>query len=241
VRHRQRASATPAALSFPYFPVNNSKKTGVRPQPTAARLPVSCRMKTRNARARRRVGRPTWPSITGRNRTKTGKSHNSGFARHATRAIVNISPCAPDRSRCHFSCPRPACGERAQWSVREFEWVRGARHTTPSPIVARGSTELPSPRKRGEGAIMAAELAARCEPLSVISISRCQTAQIISFPRRISAPGFCDFASPTPNRGVGGAPRNVRVLGGTPVGYAITRRTRRLARRLASHSASRRA
>src|SRR5262245_36155906 len=39
-----------------------------------------------------------------------------------------------------------------------------------------------------------------------------------SFPRRMSAPGFCDFASLTPNRGVGGAPRNVRVLGGTPVG-----------------------
>ncbi len=41
-------------------------------------------------------------------------------------------------------------------------------------------------------------------------------------------PGFCNFASPTPNRGVGGAPRNVRVLGGTPVGHAITRRVRRL-------------
>src|SRR5262245_53270438 len=41
--------------------------------------------------------------------------------------------------------------------------------------------------------------------------------QPISFPRRISAPGVCDFASLTPHRGVGGAPRNVRVLGGTPV------------------------
>jgi len=52
-------------------------------------------------------------------------------------------------------------------------------------------------------------------------------------------PGFFDFASLTPNRGVGGAPRNVRVLGGTPVGYAITRRTKALARRLASHNAGR--
>src|SRR5215813_261408 len=43
-----------------------------------------------------------------------------------------------------------------------------------------------------------------------------------------SAPGVCDFASLTPNEGVGGAPRNVRVLGGTPVGHAITRRARRL-------------
>jgi hypothetical protein len=39
-----------------------------------------------------------------------------------------------------------------------------------------------------------------------------------SFPRRILRPGFCIVASLTPNRGVGGAPRNVRVLSGTPVG-----------------------
>src|SRR5215831_5092264 len=63
--------------------------------------------------------------------------------------------------------------------------------------------------------------------------------QPISFPRRMSAPGVCNFASLTPNRGVGGAPRNVRVLGGTPVGHAVTRRARRLARRLASHHAGR--
>jgi hypothetical protein len=42
-------------------------------------------------------------------------------------------------------------------------------------------------------------------------ISRCQTAQIFSFPRRMFAPGFCIVASLTPDRGVGGAPRNVRV------------------------------
>jgi hypothetical protein len=52
-------------------------------------------------------------------------------------------------------------------------------------------------------------------------------------------PGVCDFASPTPNRGVGGAPRNVRVLGGTPAGRIMTRYARRLARRLASHDAGR--
>jgi hypothetical protein len=39
-----------------------------------------------------------------------------------------------------------------------------------------------------------------------------------SFPRRIFAPGVCNFASLTPNQRVGGAPRNVRVLSGTPVG-----------------------
>jgi hypothetical protein len=56
---------------------------------------------------------------------------------------------------------------------------------------------------------------------------------------RISASGLCLFASLTPHRGVGGAPRDVRVLGGTPVGVHITRHARRLARRLASHDAGR--
>src|SRR5262249_2883910 len=54
------------------------------------------------------------------------------------------------------------------------------------------------------------------------------SAQYPSFPQRISAPGVCTFASPTPNREVGGAPRNVRVLGGTPVGRIMTRYARRL-------------
>jgi hypothetical protein len=53
------------------------------------------------------------------------------------------------------------------------------------------------------------------------------------------APGVCNFASLTPKRGVGGAPRNVRVLSGTPVGHAMTRHARRLARRLAPRNAGR--
>jgi hypothetical protein len=62
-------------------------------------------------------------------------------------------------------------------------------------------------------------------------------------------PGFCIVASLTPNRGVGGAPRNVRVLGGTPVGRIMCVKDAReraydairqaLARRLASHDAGR--
>jgi len=60
-----------------------------------------------------------------------------------------------------------------------------------------------------------------------------------SFPRRMSAPGVCNFASLTPNRGVGGAPRDVRVLGGTPVGRAHDAARQALARRLASHNAGR--
>src|SRR5215472_18323068 len=53
------------------------------------------------------------------------------------------------------------------------------------------------------------------------------------------APGVCNFASLTPHRGVGGAPRNVRMLGEAPVGRIMTRYARRLARRLAPHDAGR--
>ena len=72
----------------------------------------------------------------------------------------------------------------------------------------------------------------RSEPYSLFK-------QPISFRRRISAPGVCNFASLTPSRGVGGAPRDVRVLGGTPVGPAHNAAGQALARRLASHDAGR--
>src|SRR6516225_5980854 len=59
-----------------------------------------------------------------------------------------------------------------------------------------------------------------------------------SFPRRVFAPGVCTFASLTRNRGVGGAPRDVRVPAGTRgachlasktrVNALMTRHTRRL-------------
>ncbi len=74
-------------------------------------------------------------------------------------------------------------------------------------------------------------------PTAFVAVFTFQTAHLVPaarFPR----PGFCTFASLTPNRGVGGAPRNVRVLGGTPVGRIMTRYARRLARRLASHDAA---
>jgi hypothetical protein len=62
--------------------------------------------------------------------------------------------------------------------------------------------------------------------------------QPISFPR----PHVCVRALPLcfthPVR-VGGAPRDVRVFSGTPVGVHVTRHARRLARRLASHDAGR--
>ena len=54
-----------------------------------------------------------------------------------------------------------------------------------------------------------------------------QTAQIFSFPRRMSASGVCNFCFANPNRGVGGAPRDVRVQR-HPFGVHITRHARRL-------------
>ena len=85
------------------------------------------------------------------------------------------------------------------------------------------------------------------EPFSVIPISRCQTAHLVP------AAHFCARVLPLcfthPERGVGGAPRNVRVqrhpLGvpsvrhKTRVNALMTRHARRLARRLASHDAGR--
>src|SRR6516225_5056551 len=62
----------------------------------------------------------------------------------------------------------------------------------------------------------------------------------IAFPfRRAFARGVIHFASLTRNRGVGGAPRDVRVLSGTPVGPAHDAAGQALARRLASHNAGR--
>jgi hypothetical protein len=55
---------------------------------------------------------------------------------------------------------------------------------------------------------------------------------------RIAASGLCLFASLTPTRGGRSAERRSGVCE-TPVGHAMTRRVRRLARRLASHDAGR--
>ena len=52
--------------------------------------------------------------------------------------------------------------------------------------------------------------------------------QPISFPRRVFCVRGLQLRFTHPDRGVGGAPRNVRVLSGTPVGHAMTRHARRL-------------
>ena len=58
-----------------------------------------------------------------------------------------------------------------------------------------------------------------------------------SFPRRMSAPGVLHPCFTDPERGVGGAPRNVRVQR-HPLGVHMTRARQGLARRLASHDAA---
>jgi hypothetical protein len=88
---------------------------------------------------------------------------------------------------------------------------------TPSPIITRGNTELPSPAG-GRG---------HCnEHRACAHISRCQTAHLVPTAHVCARALQLCFAHP--NRGVGGAPRDVWVLGGTPVGHAVTWHARRL-------------
>ena len=97
-------------------------------------------------------------------------------------------------------------------------------------------------------------LSSACALLRMRTASRFSPAhdvkQPISFSRRVFASGVCDFASLTPNRGVGRAPRDVRVRARHPWGVPsarhktrvnalMTQHARRLARRLASHNAGR--
>ena len=84
-------------------------------------------------------------------------------------------------------------------------------------------------------ALLRMRTASRLRPYSYLTMSNSPSRSRNAFLR----PGFATFASPTPNRGVGGAPRDVRVLGGTPVRPAHDAAGQALARRLASHDAGR--
>jgi hypothetical protein len=75
------------------------------------------------------------------------------------------------------------------------------------------------------------------EHLLRVHSSPFQTAHLVPAPALLR-PGFASLLH-SPQRGVGGAPRDVRVLGGTPAGVHVTRHARRLARRHASHDAGR--
>ena len=82
-------------------------------------------------------------------------------------------------------------------------------------------------RSAGTERVAANANAAR-DPLASFPYSQCQTAQSSSFPRRVFYPRVpCfRFASPSPNRGAGGAPG-----GGILISIALVRRDPTFARR----------
>jgi hypothetical protein len=118
--------------------------------------------------------------------------------------------------RCSPLVPSPLAGEGSMVRSRTRMGEGFRDKTTPSPIIACGSAERPSPA-RGEGT---------CNEHRACTSSH-DVKQPISFPRRVLRPGFATLLRQPESR-VGGAPRDVRVLGGTPVGHAITRHARRL-------------
>src|SRR5215469_16379447 len=94
-------------------------------------------------------------------------THSASQTRVDALLLSRGAPRGDDPSGTHFakmrgarlSCPRPL-RERAQWSAHELERVRGFSFSKyPSPILARGNIEPPSPA-RGEGTITATALAA---------------------------------------------------------------------------------
>ena len=77
---RERYRACGMTHSMAAVPVNNRKKSGRRTQPPAFGFPVSCRMKTRNERWRRLLGRPDLLSITGGKQDENRKRAQPGLA-----------------------------------------------------------------------------------------------------------------------------------------------------------------
>jgi hypothetical protein len=98
--------------------------------------------------------------------------------------------CAPSpRHKCVYARLRRAMAKRSGERVG----VRGTFSVRPPhPILHVATSELPSPRKRGEGSITTN---------AGVLISH-HFKQPISFPRRVFAPGFCFLASRNPKEGV---------------------------------------
>jgi hypothetical protein len=118
---------------------------------------------------------------------------------------------------------------RAQRSMKRSGMVRCRPGTL-------GSAAVPDQRCTASHSARAASHPGHGPP-ACNPISRCQTAHLVPaahFCTRGLHPCFTH-----PERGVGGAPRNVRVRARHPWGLHVTRQARRLARRLASHNAGR--
>src|SRR5262249_16837839 len=102
--------------------------------------------------------------------------------------------------------------------------VRGAfAARPPHPILPVATTEPPSPRKRGEGAITTTARAVIVHHFK----------QPVSFPRRVLRPGFAFWLRATPRKGWRSAERRTDACEAS-VGPALSGQARHLARRLAS-------
>jgi hypothetical protein len=131
--------------------------------------------------------------------------------------------------RRRLSCPLPL-RERAQWCAHTLEWVRGSR-----------GIPLTLPRTQHHRAALSRKGRGRCNTHRARACIRKShdVKQPISFPRRV----FCARALPLcfahPQSRDGRSAERRSGVCETPVGHAMTRRVRRLARRLASHDAGR--
>jgi hypothetical protein len=142
---------------------------------------------------------------------------------------AQLSPLVPSPSRsriyptsadlkCRTRASPSSVRERAQWCARDREGVRGFRRH-PSPIIAGGGTELPSPA-RGEGTITATEFAARRRTVLVVHLTM-SNSHIFSFPR-VFAHGLASF-SPTEQRGGRSAERRIFFIFVAPFGASEPR------------------
>ena len=138
-----------------------------------------------------------------------------------------------------LSCPHAEEPRSRKSRAPPHAWLRCAASRSMRARAAPSFETRAAPAPQDEAAQrIPSALAARRRTVRRNPISRFQTAHIYSFPRRISASGVCDFASPAPKRGVGGAPRNVRVRARHPWGVSCASQTRvnalmtRYARRL---------
>jgi hypothetical protein len=150
------------------------------------------------------------------------------FAKHSARAIVNAFRCA--------------LVSRAQRSTSEAKWCAadtdlGFTRDRRSDARKSGKPDLRGPLQSVAvpDQRCTASLRSRCTASGTRdSVGR--VGSLIHFSNSpdllVPAARFCarglQLCFANPNRGVGGAPRDVGVLGGTPVGHAITRHARRL-------------
>ena len=116
------------------------------------------------------------------------------------------------RARGPLSCPGRASVSERRPGIQELHGTIDGQLKRPvvSPL-GPGSRGGSGRAPRGPGARPGHERdarprrvrsrGARSEPLAVIPISRCQTACVSSFPRRVAAPGFSLFLSRPPKEG----------------------------------------